>query len=109
MEATVPNPKEDVRPGQFAKVRFTTEVRKDAMLIPLRAVTELQGTHQVYVVNAENKIEIKAVQAGQKYGEYWLIDSGLEATDKVALVGNMAIKVNSVVTPVPVKVDSTNI
>jgi len=109
MEATVPNPEENVRPGQFAKIRFTTEIRKGAMLIPLRAVTELQGTYQVYVVNAENKIEIKAVQAGQKYGEYWLIDSGLEATDKVALVGNTAIRVNSVVTPVPVKADSTNI
>lgn len=109
MEAKVPNPNEDVRPGQFAKVRFVTEVRKGAMLIPLRAVTELQGTYQVYVVNAENKIEIKTVQAGQKYGEYWIIDSGLEATDKVALVGNTAIRVNSAVTPVPVKADSTNI
>ncbi len=109
MEATVPNPEENVRPGQFAKIRFVTEIRKGAMLIPLRAVTELQGTYQVYVVNAENKIEVRAVQAGQKYGEYWLIDSGLEATDKVALLGNIALRVNSVVTPVPVKADSTNI
>ncbi|NTV82744.1 MAG: efflux RND transporter periplasmic adaptor subunit [Bacteroidales bacterium] len=109
MEATVPNPEENVRPGQFAKVRFITEVRKGAMLIPLRAVTELQGTYQVYVVSAENKVEIKTVQAGQKYGEYWIIDSGLEATDKVALVGNIAIRVNSAVKPVPVKADSTKI
>ena len=109
MEASVPNPEETVRPGQFAKVRFVTEIRKGAMLIPLRAVTELQGTYLVYVVNAENKVEAKAVQAGQKFGEYWLIESGLEATDKVALLGNIAIKVNSVVTPVPVKADSTNI
>jgi len=109
MEATVPNPEEDVRPGQFAKIRFVTEIRKGAMLIPLRAVTELQGTYQVYVVNAENKIEVKTVQAGQKYGEYWIIDSGLNASDKVALVGNMAIRVNSAITPVPVEADSTNI
>jgi membrane fusion protein (multidrug efflux system) len=109
MEATVPNPEEDVRPGQFAKIRFVTEIRKGAMLIPLRAVTELQGTYQVYVVNAENKIEVKTVQAGQKYGEYWIIDSGLNASDKVALVGNTAIRVNSAITPVPVEADSTNI
>jgi membrane fusion protein (multidrug efflux system) len=109
MEATVPNPEEDVRPGQFAKIRFVTEIRKGAMLIPLRAVTEMQGTYQVYVVNNENKVETKMVQAGQKYGEYWIIDSGLEPTDKVALIGNTAIRVNSVITPVPVKADSTNI
>jgi membrane fusion protein (multidrug efflux system) len=109
MEASVPNPEENVRPGQFAKIRFVTEIRKGAMLVPLRAVTELQGTYQVYVVNAENKVEIKAVQAGQKYGEYWIIDSGLEATDKVALVGNTGIRVNGIVTPVPVKADSTHI
>jgi membrane fusion protein, multidrug efflux system len=109
MEATVPNPEETVRPGQFAKIRFITEIRKNAMLIPLRAVTELQGTYQVYVINKENKIEVKAVQAGQKFGEYWVIDSGIEATDKIALIGNSSIRVSSVVTPVPVKADSTNI
>lgn len=109
MEATVPNPEETIRPGQFAKVRFTTEIRKGAMLVPLRAVTELQGTYQVFVVNSENKVEVKMVKAGQQFGEYWIIDSGLEPTDKVALVGNAAIRANSMVIPVPVKVDSTQI
>lgn len=109
LEASFPNPAEIVRPGQFAKVRFITEIRKGAMLIPLRAVTELQGTYQVYVVNKDNKIEAKMVKAGQRYGDYWIINSGLEPTDRVALVGNAAIKVNSLITPVPVKPDSTNI
>jgi membrane fusion protein (multidrug efflux system) len=106
LEATVPNPEETVRPGQFAKVRFITEIRKGAMLVPLRAVTEMQGTYQVYVVNPENKVEIKMVQAGQQYGQYWIIDSGLEPADKVALLGNVAIRANSLVVPVPVKADS---
>jgi membrane fusion protein, multidrug efflux system len=109
LEATFPNPEEIVRPGQFAKVRFTTEIKKGAMLIPLRAVTELQGTYQVYVVTKENKIEARMVEAGQRYGDYWVINSGLESSDRVALVGNAAIKVNSVITPVPVKADSTKI
>jgi membrane fusion protein, multidrug efflux system len=108
MEATFPNPDGLVRPGQFAKVRFITEVRKGALLIPQRAVTELQGTYQVYVVDSENKISVRMVKAGQRYGEYWIINSGLEPTDKVALVGNSAIRANSVITPVPVKADSTN-
>jgi membrane fusion protein (multidrug efflux system) len=109
MEASIPNPEEDVRPGQFAKVRFTTEVRKAAMMVPLRAVTEMQGTYQVFVVNSENKVEARMVQAGQQYEGYWIIDSGLEPTDKIALLGNAAIRVNSTVTPVQVKADTTNI
>jgi membrane fusion protein, multidrug efflux system len=108
MEALFPNPDELVRPGQFAKVRFITEMRKGAMLIPQRAVTELQGIYQVFVVNSENKVAVKMVKAGQRFGGYWIIDSGLEPTDKVALLGNAAIRVNSVVTPVTVKADSTN-
>jgi membrane fusion protein (multidrug efflux system) len=108
MEALFPNPDELVRPGQFAKVRFVTETRKGAILVPQRAVTELQGIYQVYVVGAENKITVKMVQAGQRYGKYWIINSGLEPTDKVALVGNAAIRSNSVITPVAVKADSTN-
>ena len=108
MEAIFPNPDEVVRPGQFAKVRFITETRKGAMLIPQRAVTELQGIYQVFVVDNENKVTVKMVKAGQRFGEYWIIDSGLEPTDKVALLGNAAIRVNSVVIPVPVKADSTN-
>jgi membrane fusion protein (multidrug efflux system) len=108
MEATFPNPDRLVRPGQFAKVRFIYETRKGAMLIPQRAVTELQGIYQVFVVDSENKVAVKMVKAGMRYGEYWIIDSGLEPTDKVALLGNAAIRVNSVVIPVPVKADSTN-
>jgi membrane fusion protein (multidrug efflux system) len=107
LEALFPNPDELVRPGQFAKVRFVTEIRKGAMLIPQRAVNELQGTYQVYVVSSENKITVKMVQAGQRYGQYWIINSGLEPADRVALVGNAAIRVNSVITPVTVKADST--
>ena len=106
MEAGFPNPDELVRPGQFAKVRFIIEVRKGAMLVPQRAVTELQGTYQVYVVGSDNKISIKMVQAGQRFGEYWVIDSGLEPTDKVALLGNTAIRPNTIVTPVPVNTET---
>jgi membrane fusion protein (multidrug efflux system) len=107
MEALFPNPDELVRPGQFAKVRFVVEMRRGAMLIPQRAVVELQGMYQVFVVGPDNKISVKMVKAGQRFGEYWIINSGLEATDKVALLGNAAIRPNSVVRPVPVKADST--
>jgi membrane fusion protein (multidrug efflux system) len=109
LEASFPNPEGIVRPGQFAKVRFVIETRKGALLIPQRAVTELQGTYQVFVVNKENKIEVKMVKAGQRYGEFWVIDSGLDPSDKVALIGNAMLRPGSVVTPVEVKSDSTKI
>jgi membrane fusion protein (multidrug efflux system) len=108
MEALFPNPEELVRPGQFAKVRFVTELRKGAMMIPQRAVMELQGMYQVFVVTADNKIAVKMVQVGQRYGQFWIINSGLEPTDRIALLGNAAIRPNSVVTPVTVTADSTN-
>jgi membrane fusion protein (multidrug efflux system) len=108
MEASFPNPDGLIRPGQFAKVRFVVAIRKGAMLIPQRAVTELQGIYQVFVVGNDNKVSVKIVNAGQRYGKYWVISSGLEPTDRVALIGNIAIRPNSVITPVPVKTDSLN-
>ena len=108
LEATFPNSKRILRPGQFARVRLVTDVLPGAMLIPQRAVTEMQGTYQVYVVDKENKLQIRVVEAGSRYGDYWIIMKGLEPSDKVALVGNLALRVNSVITPVPVKAESTN-
>ncbi len=107
LEAIFPNKEKILRPGQFARVRMVVETLPNALMVPQRAVTELQGTYQVYVVDKENKLQIKVVDAGARYGENWIIRSGLEPTDRVALVGNAAIRVNSVITPVTAKADST--
>lgn len=108
VEASFPNPEKILRPGQFARVRFVTETLKNAMLVPQRAVIELQGSYQVYVIDKDNKVQIKMVEAGDRYGENWIILKGLEPTDRVALLGNAIIRVNSVVTPVAVKSEKTN-
>ena len=108
LEAVFPNPDKILRPGQFARVRLVVETLPGALLIPQRAVTELQGTYQVFVVDPENKLQIKVVEAGSRYGTQWIIRKGLEPADRVALVGNAALRVNTVITPVPVKADSTN-
>lgn len=78
-----------------------------ALMVPQRAVTEIQGTYQVYVVDAENKLQIKSVEAGSRYGDNWIISKGLDPTDKVALVGNATLRVNTLVTPVAVKAENT--
>jgi membrane fusion protein (multidrug efflux system) len=100
LQATFPNPDQTVRPGQFARVRLIFENRKNAIVIPQRAVTEMQGIFQVMTLTPDNKLQAKIVQAGQQIGDEWIIDSGLTATDKVALLGNQFIQANTVVKPV---------
>ncbi len=108
LEAIFPNPSKILRPGQFARVRMIVESLPGALLIPQRAVTEIQGTYQVYVVDKENKLQIKVVETGDRMGDNWIITKGLEPTDQVALVGNAALRVNTVISPVPVKSGTTN-
>ncbi len=107
LEATFPNSSKILRPGQFARVRMTVETLAGALLVPQRAVTEIQGTYQVYVVDKDNKLQIKSVEAGSRFGDNWIISKGLEPTDKVALVGNATLRVNTVITPVAVKAENT--
>lgn len=106
LEAIFPNKDKIVRPGQFARVRMVVETLPNALLVPQRAVTELQGTFQVYVIDKENKLQIKIVEAGSRFGNNWIINKGLEPADRVALVGNAALRVNTVITPVAVQAES---
>ncbi len=101
LQAEFPNPEQSLRPGQFARVRLIFENRKNAIVIPQRAVTEMQGIFQVMTVTAENKLVAKIVQAGQQIGDEWIIDSGLEPNDQVALLGSQFIQANTTVKPVP--------
>jgi membrane fusion protein (multidrug efflux system) len=99
MVALFPNPGNELRPGQFAKVRAVTEVKKGAILVPQRAVNELQGTFQVAVVGSDNTAEIRTVQAGQRVGKLWLIDSGLQPGDRVVVEGFSRVKSGAKVKP----------
>jgi RND family efflux transporter MFP subunit len=86
-EAIFPNPGNILRPGQFARVRATTETRKGALLIPQEAVTELQGNYQVAVVTSDNKASIRPVKVGDRFGPMWEIKDGLQAGEKVVVQG----------------------
>ncbi len=97
IQASFPNPDELLRPGQFAKVKAEIDVVKDGILIPQRCVMELQGTFSVYVLSAENKIQIKEVKAGPKIGSFWLIREGLNPREKVVYEGLQKVKNGTVV------------
>ena len=77
--ALFPNPGDILRPGQYARVRALTETRQNALLVPQRSVTELQGGFQVAVVGPDNKVAIRNVKAGERVGSLWVIDEGSEA------------------------------
>jgi RND family efflux transporter MFP subunit len=95
------NPGNILRPGQYAKVRAVTQIVRGALLIPQRAVSQLQGSAQVAVVGADNKVSIRAVQTGQRVDAMWIISSGLMAGDQVVAEGTQKVKAGSSVTPVP--------
>jgi membrane fusion protein (multidrug efflux system) len=75
--ASFPNPGNILRPGQFGRVRAETEVRRNAVLIPQVAVTELQGQQQVYTVSSNSTVHVNNVTLGPQYGDSWIVESGL--------------------------------
>ena len=81
------NPGNLLRPGQFGRVRAQTGVIQGALLIPQRAVSELQGKYQVAVVTSDNKIQIRAVQVGAREGQDWIVQSGLQDGEHVVSEG----------------------
>ncbi|PHS67444.1 MAG: efflux transporter periplasmic adaptor subunit [Flavobacterium sp.] len=99
LQASFPNPDRLIRPGQFARVKIKVKDVKDALLVPQKCVTELQGTYSVSIVNSENKVETKQVEIGEKFGDYWIIKEGINANDKVILEGLQKIQPGMEVVP----------
>ena len=88
---TFPNPQRALLPGQFVKVRFTGDTKTDAILIPQRAVLQGPQGPFVYVVDQDEKIQIRDVAASDWKGDQWLIDRGLNQGDRVVVNGLMKI------------------
>lgn len=92
VEALFPNPNYTLRPGQFAHIRLKFDTRHNAILVPQRAVSELQGAYQVAVVEAENKIHIQPVQVGERTGTQWIIEDGLHPGDRIVVEGLQKVR-----------------
>jgi membrane fusion protein, multidrug efflux system len=95
------NPGYVLRPGQFARVRAMVELQQAAIVVPRRAVTQLQGQYLVAVVGVDNKVSIKNVKAGTPHGQLWVVDEGLKAGEKVVAEGAQKVRDGMVVTPKP--------
>ena len=99
--AVFANPGNILRPGEFARVRVQSEVKPGALLVPQRAVTELQGINQVAVVNANNQVSIRPVVTGTRVGSLWVIDKGLTNGERVVVEGVQKVREGVVVNPKP--------
>jgi RND family efflux transporter MFP subunit len=95
------NPGNLLRPGQYGRVRTSTRTKEGALLIPQRAVTELQGAFQVAVVDSENKISIRTVKTADRVGTQWIIDEGLKPGERVVAEGVQKVRPGMPVTPKP--------
>jgi len=86
-EVTFPNPGNNLRPGQFGKVRFVADTKKNALIVPQEAVSELQGNYQVVVVDQDNKAHIRPVKMGERIGAMWEVTDGLKPGERVVVQG----------------------
>jgi membrane fusion protein (multidrug efflux system) len=96
-----PNPGNLLRPGGYGRVRTSTNTRKDALLIPQRAVTELQGSYQVAVVGKDNKVNIRPVSVGERIGAMWIINEGIKPGERVVVEGLQKVREGATVVPKP--------
>ena len=103
-----PNPGNVLRPGQYARIRAVTELRKGALLIPQASVSELQGIYEVGVVSQDDKVTIKTVKLGPQIGDLWVVESGLQVGDKVVVDGLQRVKSGMTVAPTPFKDTQAN-
>jgi membrane fusion protein (multidrug efflux system) len=96
-----PNPNNILRPGGYGKVRAVIRKQPGALLVPQRAVSELQGGYQVAVVGADNKVDVRTVTVGDRVDNRWIVTSGLSAGDRVVVEGVQRMRTGVYVNPKP--------
>jgi len=96
-----PNAGNFLRPGGYGRVRAATRIKRGALLVPQRAVTELQGSYQVAVVDSENKVGIRTVKVGDRVGSLWIIEEGLNPGERVVAEGVQKVRPGAQVNPKP--------
>ncbi len=99
--ALFPNPGNSLRPGQYGKVRAAMQIQRGALLVPQRAVIDLQGTHQIAVVDAGNKVSIRPVQLGETIGPQWIVTEGVQPGERVVVEGLQKVRPGMQVNPKP--------
>jgi membrane fusion protein (multidrug efflux system) len=95
------NPNNVLRPGGYAKVRAVIRTQPGALLVPQRAVSELQGGYQVAVVGADNKVNVRTVTVGDRVDNRWIIAKGLNPGDRIVVEGVQRMRSGMRVNPKP--------
>jgi membrane fusion protein (multidrug efflux system) len=108
VEATFPNPGSYLRPGQFARVRVAVAERENALLVPQRAIQELQGAKTVMVVDQENKVAVRTITLGDKIEKDVIVLDGLNPGERVIVEGMQKVRPGSQVNPQVAGVSTTN-
>jgi membrane fusion protein (multidrug efflux system) len=101
IQATFPNPLRTILPGQFGRIRMRLEDRRNAILVPQRAVQELQGFQSVLTVGSDNKALVRSIVPGERVGDRWIVLQGLKPGDRVIVEGLQKAIPGSVVDPKP--------
>src|SRR5271156_5214532 len=96
-----PNPGNILRPGGYGKVRAVIRLQQGALLVPQRAVSELQGGYQVAVVDPQNKVDVRTVTVGDRSGTQWVISEGLKPGERVVAEGVQKVRTGALVNPKP--------
>jgi membrane fusion protein (multidrug efflux system) len=99
LQASFPNPDRVLRPGQYARVRVVIEIRKGALLVPQRAVQELQGQQMVSIVGPDDAVQSRTLQMGPRIGSLWMVEQGLNPGDRVILEGAQKVRPGAKVVP----------
>ena len=108
LQGLFPNPDGILRPGQYAKVRAAADIRRKALLVPQRAVQEIQGQYQVAVVGPDNRVTLKNVKPGDRAGTLWIITDGLRPGERVVTDGLQKVKDGIEVIPQPIPASSSS-
>lgn len=101
VKALFENPNRVLLPGMFAHVQATAGTKPDALLIPQRAVTEMMYKKFVYVIGADNKVEMREVTLGPRVGRLWMVESGLNGDENLVVEGTAKVSAGAVVNPEP--------
>ena len=105
LQAEFSNPNDVIRPGQYARVRIQSQIRHGAILVPQRAVSEVQGAYNVIVVGSDSTAEVRTVQLGNQYQGFWIIEEGVKVGESVIIEGlqkvRNGVKVAAASTPSP--------
>lgn len=106
VEGRFPNPKNVLRPGQFARVRARVGEEKNALVVPQRAVTDVQGISMISIVNSDNIVEVKPIEVGTSTKEDWVVTKGLKLGERVIVEGLQKVKSGMKVKPVAASSDT---